>query len=1681
MHSDTFIPLTSSRESSPSQISSYDSNDVYGARETNRLKLMVENGLMTVDQIVEGNTLRNSLALEFGGLPHYDKDHIVAGLTDALGQKGMREFRKNWVPNVKRQISQRALILETPKRKSKFPILNSPGDSDYLADRETSPEEGNRSHSVLNKPSLAPQLPLEELLPKGLPKYAEALNMSIRFCVFNTGNILKPEFWDIIKQRLTPEIMAGVVRLENVTQPNGHKRIDMWVKTKVASKLKSAMYLTAPARREGVSIDHKFPLRNLQDVWNPNKRTKHWRIDVYRNWRDRELVPKAPKQKRLELPRKALATFNVNGIWQKKSELSVFLQRQSIGILALQETLIDQNNYSLRLTGYDVYERSKTKTFRGQALAIHSSLSSYEIDNDRDESYIHVKVMGLTEGAPWHIISVYLPSGGNNRSAKTNCLNKVLALHNSIVTKNPNERVVIMGDFNIRRDRLRKLIRTEKSGLEVVKISGNGMTFHRKSTTWSDIDSIIASQTALPCLRSAKAIHRWSIDPRKDSDHFPLVSLIRAKTDIAVEAPPIKYRFNVNLVKGHGATIVHNNRWASLPIDPITDVEDLNSTTSQFVSTINTIRLELGIKEPVQGRTFTLDRKLKRKVKAVALARKKWLASSREGSKEANNLFTRWQEMKVATKRAIQLKEQQIEAKRATQVAEWFRDGEMRAFHRWESKNTVRGAQSTKRVTPVKDKNDVLLTNPKDILNRTTEYFKELAQDDKEKLSQNKNFWKGKAEDRKEADLPCNDPISWRATLLAVRSMILGTTPGDEDVPIEIYKSLLKEECHTYLKLRGIPVGDCTYIALPEDNLPLAPCTPMGVQLYRIINGMWDKAAQPECWQKATTIPLFKSGDPTDLQNYRGISLIAVGMKIFTVILAMRISNLAEMNDLLVKEQGGFRTGEEAIAQFVALAEIVRRRRIHNLKTWTIFIDFKKAFDKVMHEALFEKLDAMGFRGHFLEVIKAVYSSSKAQVKVGGVCGTAYDMLRGTRQGCPLSPVLFLIFINDILKHAPKGVVIPGLKKDPATCAGLLFADDVVGLTETKEEVVAFLDEVTNWSQKWHLPTGASKCGVMLIGGTEEEQKELKNESFYLNNERVEVVRSYKYLGIIITDSLGDRNYTDETAHCKTLATKVRKAVDIRRPFLRDKSFPLQTKIAVINSKIISVGCYGGEWVGMCQLRTSIIQKEINKALKIVLNSSTRSTLHATMPTSLELGVPTMEQKMSEMRVRLWQKAPKMKTWLGHLANPENRFESRIKVWTTGTQQLLKRLLPYDPGMFKGGDDPVGIPRERLHLDHRVKSLLARNQKYDYLGEEYEKSNTDIERQKQEANVAVIVRAIYKDMFPAKGNRSVKSTIDYISYGFERTRDFLKSAVYTPNLTEGTMWLVRLRTNAWWTTKRKSDMQRSRGQVIINENECPCCKMKFRNEPEFCHILLDCNKWKWARDNTIKPLIDYLYRITSENARLDLGSRRLEIAVLLLGATIDKEDQLPIHKLNDNLDSIDNTPDPLTAFTCAWGGNGEIHLPGLNAHSFTLVAKFLALVMPRHKATLFPPEETEGKSLLRAVYETTTWEESPVKNSKLPKGMENGLESDIEYLNYDSGSPSPNYPPGRLSKALQTEAMSGMGTRCMHAKDLRDLSKVYSKKFAEVCQESDEESLLKGEGTCVDRCYPRLVLIQEQS
>ncbi|KAH6595700.1 hypothetical protein BASA50_005656 [Batrachochytrium salamandrivorans] len=176
-------------------------------------------------------------------------------------------------------------------------------------------------------------------------------------------------------------------------------------------------------------------------------------------------------------------------------------------------------------------------------------------------------------------------------------------------------------------------------------------------------------------------------------------------------------------------------------------------------------------------------------------------------------------------------------------------------------------------------------------------------------------------------------------------------------------------------------------------------------------------------------VNLDRPGDATLAPNLRGISLINVGLKILCKMVQARLSSLLESNNVLVPEQGGFRTREESTAQVCALMDILRRRQIADLNSHIAFIDISKAFDTVPIHALLFKLRCIGIPTITMNFLSALYSTSNARIRSGSLLSDPFPVQRGVRQGCPLSGLLFNVFINDVLDGVAP-ISVPGLSQD---------------------------------------------------------------------------------------------------------------------------------------------------------------------------------------------------------------------------------------------------------------------------------------------------------------------------------------------------------------------------------------------------------------------------------------------------------------------------------------------------------------------------------------------------------------------------------------------------------------------------------------------------------------------------
>jgi hypothetical protein len=166
----------------------------------------------------------------------------------------------------------------------------------------------------------------------------------------------------------------------------------------------------------------------------------------------------------------------------------------------------------------------------------------------------------------------------------------------------------------------------------------------------------------------------------------------------------------------------------------------------------------------------------------------------------------------------------------------------------------------------------------------------------------------------------------------------------------------------------------------------------------------------------------------------------------------------------------------------------VRRCWIKGKATYRAFIDFKKAYDRVYHEHLFQILEQAGIRGTFLQLIKTMYKEAIYEVHAGDAISDTFSPTRGVKQGDPFSLILFIIYINSCLEQSTVHGVIPST--GTRICKGLMYADDVVNLEHKREDIQDALDGIRDWGREHGMELGRDKCRVIMWPGKMQVKKQ---------------------------------------------------------------------------------------------------------------------------------------------------------------------------------------------------------------------------------------------------------------------------------------------------------------------------------------------------------------------------------------------------------------------------------------------------------------------------------------------------------------------------------------------------------------------------------------------------------------
>ena len=157
-------------------------------------------------------------------------------------------------------------------------------------------------------------------------------------------------------------------------------------------------------------------------------------------------------------------------------------------------------------------------------------------------------------------------------------------------------------------------------------------------------------------------------------------------------------------------------------------------------------------------------------------------------------------------------------------------------------------------------------------------------------------------------------------------------------------------------------------------------------------------------------IPVPKSGDLSNTNNYRGISLICIIAKIYNRMILNRIRSA--INPKLRMNQNGFRPGRSTISQILTLRRIIEGVKANNLPAVLTFIDFRKAFDSVHRAKMMRILKAYGIPPNLLRAIESMYSGTKARVTTEDGDTEQFDITAGVLQGDTLAPFLFIIVLD---------------------------------------------------------------------------------------------------------------------------------------------------------------------------------------------------------------------------------------------------------------------------------------------------------------------------------------------------------------------------------------------------------------------------------------------------------------------------------------------------------------------------------------------------------------------------------------------------------------------------------------------------------------------------------------------
>ena len=286
--------------------------------------------------------------------------------------------------------------------------------------------------------------------------------------------------------------------------------------------------------------------------------------------------------------------------------------------------------------------------------------------------------------------------------------------------------------------------------------------------------------------------------------------------------------------------------------------------------------------------------------------------------------------------------------------------------------------------------------------------------------------------------------------------------------------------------------------------------------ILKLSNSILIKNPRINIWEISMITPIFKNGSKMNPGDYRGISVQSCLSKLFSSVLNQRLLQYVTEKDILRKEQLGFIAGNRTSDAHLILQTLIQLNcHKKGQKIFSCFVDFKKAFDSIPRDILLEKILNIGVSGKFFNVLKTLYLNDSCCVKLDGKLTNTFVANQGVKQGCILSPLLFNIFLADITEQFTNEACNPIKIDDSNSLGSLIWADDILLLSESEEGLRCMLQNLSQYSEKNGMEINIQKTKCMIFN----KSGKFFKRSFKLKDETIFTTNSYKYLGFMVTPS----------------------------------------------------------------------------------------------------------------------------------------------------------------------------------------------------------------------------------------------------------------------------------------------------------------------------------------------------------------------------------------------------------------------------------------------------------------------------------------------------------------------------------------------------------------------------------